>query len=69
MPSGDDLWLPQLLADTGLVSSTSDGRRMIQQKAVTVNGDKVQEVNCKVAATGELLIKVGKRRFAKVKFV
>ncbi len=60
--------LPQLLVDAGLVSSTSDGRRMIQQSAVTIDGVKATDINMIIAPEGERLIKVGKRRFCKVHF-
>ena len=60
--------LPQLLVDAGLVNSTSDGRRMIQQSAVSIDGEKATDVNMLVAPQGEKLIKVGKRRFCKVVF-
>ena len=60
--------LPQLLVEAGLVSSTSDGRRMIQQSAVTIDGEKATDVNMLIAPEGERLIKVGKRRFCKVLF-
>lgn len=60
--------LPQLLVDAGLVSSTSDGRRMIKQSAVSLDGEKVTDVDAMVAPQGELLIKVGKRRFSKIVF-
>lgn len=61
--------LPWLLKEAGLVDSTSDGRRMIQQNAVTVNGEKASDVNLQLPASGEVLLKVGKRRFCKVLFV
>ncbi len=60
--------LPQLLVEAGLVKSTSDGRRMIQQSAVSIDGEKVTDVNSVITPTGEMLIKVGKRRFGKVIF-
>ncbi len=60
--------LPQLLVEAGLVSSTSDGRRMIQQGAVTIDGAKATDVNLLVSPQGEVLLKVGKRRFCKVLF-
>ena len=66
---GEPIWLPQLLLDASLVASTSEGRRMIQQGAVAVAGDKAGDVNTKIAAEGEVIIKVGKRRFARVRFV
>jgi tyrosyl-tRNA synthetase len=60
--------LPWLLKEAGLVDSTSDGRRMIQQNAVTLNGEKAADVNAEIPAKGEVLLKVGKRRFCKVVF-
>lgn len=66
--SPEPLWLPKLLLDAGLVKSTSDGRRMIQQNAVSVEGEKISDVDAAVAAQGTVLLKVGKRRFCRVVF-
>jgi len=63
-----EVWVPKLLLDAGLVKSTSDGRRMIQQHAVSIDGEKVGDINAVVPTQGTLLIKVGKRRFCKVIF-
>lgn len=60
--------LPNLLADAGLVKSTSEGRRMVKQKAVSIDGEKTADVNYLVEPGNEMLIKVGKRRFCKVLF-
>jgi tyrosyl-tRNA synthetase len=60
--------LPQLLVDAGLVKSTSEARRMIQQSAVSINGEKMGDVTALVNPLGEILVKVGKRRFCKVIF-
>jgi tyrosyl-tRNA synthetase len=67
-PAVGSVALPQLLVDAGLVASTSEGRRMIQQGAVAIDGEKAGDVNMAVPANGEILIKVGKRRFCKVIF-
>jgi len=64
----EDIWLPQLLVDTELVKSTSDGRRMIKQNAVSLDGKKVTDVNAVVKPQGEILVKVGKLRYCKVCF-
>ncbi len=64
----EEIWLPQLLVDSGLVKSTSDGRRMIKQNAVSIDGEKITDMNSVVQPEGEVLIKVGKRRFCKVIF-
>ena len=63
-----EIWVPKLLMDAGLVKSTSDGRRMIQQHAVSIDGVKVEDINAAVPATGSILLKVGKRRFCRVIF-
>lgn len=64
----EPLWLPQLLVDAELVKSTSDGRRMIKQNAVSIDGEKITDMQANVEPGGEILIKVGKRRFCKVLF-
>ncbi|XCN72767.1 MAG: tyrosine--tRNA ligase [Candidatus Electrothrix aestuarii] len=65
---GETIWLPKLLLEADLVQSTSDGRRMVKQNAVTVNGEKVADVAAEIPTNAEVLLKVGKRRFCKVLF-
>jgi len=64
----DGIWIPQLLLSIGMVTSTSEGRRMITQGAVSINGSKVSSEDLPVSDMGELIIKVGKRKFKKVIF-
>ena len=64
----DPIALPQLLVDANLVTSTSEARRMIKQSAVSIDGEKVTDMKMEVQPQGEMLIKVGKRRFSKVIF-
>ncbi|MCX8109996.1 MAG: tyrosine--tRNA ligase [Syntrophorhabdaceae bacterium] len=59
-------WLPKLLLNLGMVSSTSEGKRMIGQGAVIINGEKVKSEDTPIS--NELIIKVGKRRFKKILF-
>jgi tyrosyl-tRNA synthetase len=61
--------LCKLLATAGLVPSNSEGRRSIKAGGVKVNGVKVSDENLEVDASGEYVIQVGKRRFAKVFFL
>jgi tyrosyl-tRNA synthetase len=65
---GESIWLPKLLVEAGLVKSTSDGRRMIKQNAVSVDGEKVKEINTDIPARDSVLLQVGKRRFCRVTF-
>ena len=63
--SGKSFDLIFLLKNTGLVKSTSDGFRSIEQGAVKVDGHKVLERNTKFGV-GDYVLQVGKRRFIKV---
>ena len=55
-----------ILKDNKLTESTSAARRLIQQGSVTVNGEKVEDVNQEFSGDQEYLIKVGKKRFLKI---
>ena len=61
-------WLPKLLAAIGIVTSTSEGKRMIQQGGVHINGVKATSDEIAIEGVRELVIKVGKRKFKKVVF-
>ena len=64
----EGIWLPRLLVETRLVSGTGEARRLIQQHAVSLNGDKVSDIEHLVPTQGQIILKVGKRRFCKVIF-
>ncbi len=66
--SKEPIWLPQLLVDAELVKSTSEGRRMIKQNAVSLDGEKVSDMNLNIEPSGDVLLRVGKRRFCKILF-
>lgn len=57
--------IANLLKQAGLVSSTSDALRMIQQGAVKIDGEKISD-NITIESGTEHIYQVGKRRFAKV---
>ena len=61
----EEIWLPKLLADVGLLKSSSEGRRRVQQGAVEINGEKISDPQAKLGK-GEYVIKAGKRAWAKV---
>ena len=58
--------IANLLKDAGLTGSTSDAMRMIQQGAVKIDGEKVEDKKLRVQAGLERVFQVGKRKFAKV---
>ena len=63
--SSNTNWLPQIMKDTGLATSTSGAIRIIKQGGVKVDDVVVSDSNSKLQQ-GEHIIKVGKRRFYKV---
>ncbi len=49
-----------------LIPTKSEGRRLVQQGGVSVNGDKVTDPNAMIKVEGEIIIKKGKKVFHKV---
>jgi tyrosyl-tRNA synthetase len=56
-----------ILVESKLLSSRSEVRRMLQQDAVYVNGERVKDENFLIFSGNNTIIKVGKRKFLKVK--
>jgi len=63
--AAEPVTLLRVLVAAGLAPSNSEGRRLIQQGAVDVDGQRVSDVNARVAL-GEHLVRVGKRAFKRV---
>jgi tyrosyl-tRNA synthetase len=63
----DPLWIVELLVQTGLASSNSEARRLIQQGGVRVDGERVGDANMHLAATDSHVLQVGRRRFARIR--
>ena len=62
-----DVGLLELLTEEGLIASKGEGKRLLSQNAVKINGEVCNDINLIVSPSNEeLVIKVGKRRFLKV---
>jgi len=61
MPAG------KLLLHCKLVSSGGEAKRMIKQDAVTIDGSKINDPNMTIKPRDDMIIRVGKRKFAKLK--
>lgn len=59
--------LANVLRDAGLVATTSEGMRLIQQGAVRIDGERAADPRRKVAAGSVHVYQVGKRRVARVR--
>jgi len=60
------IWIAQALVDCKLESSTSQARRDIKQNAVSIDQKKISDQQLQLE-TGEYILQVGKRKFARLK--
>lgn len=67
VPAGEEgIQIARMLKEAGLVSSTSDGNRMIEQGGVRIQGEGVSDKTLRFKAGEELIVQVGKRKWAKI---
>jgi len=59
--------LLQLVLLAKFAPSKSEGRRLIEQGGVSLDGNKITETAAKVAVVDGQVLKVGKRNFARIK--
>ncbi len=59
--------LVHLLAQLELVDSHSEARRLVGQGGVSLDGQRVQDADTEVSVHDGLLVRVGRRRFARVR--
>jgi tyrosyl-tRNA synthetase len=62
----DGLPVAQALKLAGLVASTSEAMRMVEQGGVRIDGDKVGDKGLKLPSGSVFVVQVGKRKFARV---
>jgi tyrosyl-tRNA synthetase len=65
---GEGVWIPKIIKEQGLSKSTSEAIRLIKQNAVKINNEVVKNSDTKLNK-GEYIIKVGKKRFLKVRII
>jgi len=64
----DRVGVCRLLHDTGLAASKGEARRLVEQGAVRIDGERVADPVEEIAAVGSPLVEVGKRRILRVRF-
>ena len=65
----DGLGITNLLKEAGLVKSTSEAMRLIDQGGVRLDGELVADKGLRMTSGTECIVQVGKRRFARVRIV
>lgn len=59
--------LIKLLVLAGLAESNSEARRLISQGGVSINGDRINDASADVPIKDGTVLRVGRRRFARIK--
>ncbi|MBI3975500.1 MAG: tyrosine--tRNA ligase [Armatimonadetes bacterium] len=57
----------RLLVDLGLATSQSEARRLIAQGGVAVDGERIADVSADIEVRDGMVVRVGKRRFARIR--
>ncbi|MCS7180341.1 MAG: tyrosine--tRNA ligase [bacterium] len=65
--NNEEIEIIELLSKTGMVNSKSEAKRLIIQKAIKVNGEVIFEPYKKIKIKDGMVIKIGKRKFFKIK--
>lgn len=67
IPAEDPVWIVKVVRACDFASSNGEARRLIQQGAVSVDGDRIRDTDAELPADGvERILRVGKRRFARI---
>ncbi len=67
--SAEAISVKQLLMACKLVDSGGEAKRMVTQGGVTIAGQKATDPNAQVTPADDMVVQVGKRRFARVRLV
>ena len=56
-----------LITTVNLAGSKGEARRLVSQGGVSIDGNKITDITANINITGEQILKVGKRKFIKLK--
>jgi tyrosyl-tRNA synthetase len=61
------IWIIDLLKQLNLIGSSSDGRRLIEQGGLSIDGQVIKDFKIEVNLTDGMIIKAGKHKIVKLK--
>jgi tyrosyl-tRNA synthetase len=61
------IWIVKLLVKAGMAPSNSEARRLVQQGAVTIDGEKITDPTANIRLSEGQVIRVGKLRFGRIR--
>lgn len=65
--SDGEIWIVQLIARAGFAASNREARQLVEQGAVSIDGTRVGDPRAQVRPADGSVLKVGKRRFARLR--
>jgi len=65
-PIGDPVMLPAFIREAGLTTSAGEARRLIEQGAVKLDGERIEGLEMSRSELVGKVLQVGKRRFARI---
>jgi len=60
------VWIVRLLTTSGFAGTNSEARRLVEQGAVTLDDEKITDVNAEVALEDGQVLRVGKLKFGRI---
>ena len=63
----DTIGILQILKEAALVTSTSEGMRLIEGGGIKIDGERLEDGKKMISKNSEFVAQVGKRKFAKIK--
>ena len=60
------VWIVKLLSLAGFAGSNSEARRLVEQGAVSINGEKITNASAELVLENGQILRVGKLRFGKI---
>jgi len=64
---GEKIWVVKLLVLTGMAKTNGEARRLIKGGGVSIDGRKIVDDGCEISFPRDSVLKVGKRRFLRIK--
>ncbi len=63
----DEMGILDLILEVNFAPSRSEAKRLVSQGGVSIDGEKIEDFNKSIKLTNEFVLKVGKRKFIKIK--
>jgi tyrosyl-tRNA synthetase len=60
------IWIVRLVSASGLADSNSEARRLIKQGGVSIDGERITDIDARIGIAGGEVLRVGKRKFARL---